>query len=234
MHHSWIVRLVSWSGAAAFALSLAYAARAYVVAFADVAPAATPWVVPALVNVLLFSAFALHHSVLARTGAKDAIVRLAGPEFERPLYVWMSSLLFLACCHWWQPLPGTVYAAPARWEPLFISVQLVGALVTIIAARRIDVRSLAGVRPPRTNALLQPLETSGLYGLVRHPIYFGWILMVLGAPVMTVTRASFALSSIVYLVVAVPFEERGLLAAHGETYRAYQRRVRARLVPGVY
>lgn len=234
VHQAWFVRLVSWSGAIVFALSLAYGIRAYVVGFAQVAPPGSPWFAPALLNVLLFSAFALHHSLLARTGVKDAVNRLAGPELERPLYVWLSSLLFLACCHWWQPLPGTLYAWPPRWEPVGMGVQWLGGLLTAIAARRLDVLALAGLRPARTDARLQPLETTGLYGWVRHPIYFGWILLVCGAPVMTMTRASFAVTSILYLVVAVPFEERGLVAAYGDTYRAYQRRVRARLVPGLY
>ena len=32
--------------------------------------------------------------------------------------------------------------------------------------------------PPRHVAL----ETGGLYGFVRHPLYFAWVLMVLGPP----------------------------------------------------
>jgi methanethiol S-methyltransferase len=93
---------------------------------------------------------------------------------------------------------------------------------------------LAGVRTRRANAPLRPLETHGLYALVRHPIYLGWVLLVLGAPDMTWTRASFAALSIVYLAAAVPYEERDLVAVYGQAYRAYQRRVPWRFVPRVY
>lgn len=234
MHQVWFVRLVRWSGALLFAISLAYGIRAYTVHFAATAKPGTPWMAPALVNVLLFTAFALHHSVLARTGIKSAVTRMAGPALERPLYVWLSSLLFLACCAGWQTLPGTLYAWPAGWAPVLVGVQCVGGLVTAVAARRLDVFALAGLKPPRDTSTAQPLETSGLYAWVRHPIYFGWILLVLGTPTMTMTRATFAVTSIAYLVIALPFEERGLIAEYGDAYRAYQRRVRARLVPGLY
>lgn len=234
MSATWFVRLVSWSGAIAFALSLALFGYAYAVLFDVVAPPARPWWPAAGVNLLLFSVFALHHSLLARTGLKRRVLRVVGPALERPLYVWLSSLLFAACCWWWQPLPGVWYAWPEGGRPVALGVQGLGLVVTLVAVRRLDAQALAGLRREHPDAPPRPLETSGLYGLVRHPIYFGWILFVLGAPVMTATRGLFALVSIAYLVAAVPFEERGLIAVYGERYRAYQRQVRARLVPGVF
>lgn len=225
---------MSWTGALAFVASLAYGIRAYVVDFSEVAPPGSPWTLPAVVNLLLFTAFALHHSVLARAGVKQVVVRTVGTALERPLYVWLSSVLFLLCCWLWQPLPGVLYAWPTAWRPWPVALQWIGGAVTLVAARRLDVLALAGLRQTAPDAPPRPLETSGLYGLVRHPIYFGWILLVLSAQVMTFTRVSFALISIAYLVAAVPFEERGLVAVYGEAYRAYQRKVRARLVPGVY
>ena len=70
--------------------------------------------------------------------------------------------------------------------------------------------------------------------MVRHPIYFGWVLFVAGAPLMTHTRLLFAVVSVAYLVVAIPLEERSLIANFGDPYLAYRRRVRWRMVPGIY
>ena len=69
---------------------------------------------------------------------------------------------------------------------------------------------------------------------MRHPIYLGWFLIVFGGPDMTWTRLEFAVVSSAYLVLAVPFEERSLVQAFGDTYRAYQRQVRWRIVPWVW
>ena len=51
---------------------------------------------------------------------------------------------------------------------------------------------------------------------------------------MTSTRLLFAVVSVAYLVIAIPFEERSLVESFGEPYRAYRRQVRWRMVPGVY
>lgn len=216
-----------------FAIALAYGVRAYVVDFAEVAPAGTPWLRPLLIDVALFSAFAVHHSLLTRPAVRQRVVGHVGVRAERPLYVWLASLLFLLCCRAWQPLPGVLLAWPAGAVPFVVAVQLAGAGITVLAARRIDILDLAGLRPASAEQP-RPLETRGLYGLVRHPIYFGWILLVLATPVLTMTRAVFAGISIAYLVVGVRFEERALVRAYGDEYLAYQRRVRSRLVPGVY
>ena len=79
-----------------------------------------------------------------------------------------------------------------------------------------------------------PLRTTGVYALVRHPIYLGWILLVFGTPSLNGTRLVFAAVSTLYLAIAVPWEERALLATFGAEYRTYQNRVRWRMVPGIY
>src|SRR5690606_11723823 len=122
---------------------------------------------------------------------------------------------------------GVLFAWPEAAVPFVVAVQVAGAVITALAVRRLDVLDLAGLRPAAPEGPRRPLETRGLYGLVRHPVYFGWILLVLATPVMTLTRAVFAGISIVYLVVAARFEERALVRAYGYGYRAYQQRVRA-------
>ena len=56
----------AWSGAVLFVASLTFFLYAYLVRFAAAAPPGS-WFPPAAVDVALFSAFALHHSLLART-----------------------------------------------------------------------------------------------------------------------------------------------------------------------
>ena len=51
---------------------------------------------------------------------------------------------------------------------------------------------------------------------------------------MTYSRLLFAVVSTAYLVAAIPWEEASLVEAFGEKYLAYQRRVRSRLLPGVW
>ena len=76
-------------------------------------------------------------------------------------------------------------------------------------------------------------KTIGPYGWVRHPIYLGWMLLVFGVGTMTMTRLVFAVVSSVYILIAIPFEERTIRAS-SPGYAEYMRRVRWKLVPHVY
>lgn len=226
-----------------FLLSLGFFLYSYLIRFGrsgDAGPIAQPLAIDAA----LFTAFALHHSIFARTRVKHLVHALVPPPLERSVYTWTSSVLFAVVCAWWQAVPGTVYSAPAPLALAGYAVQLLGLAVTIRSASRLDVFDLAGVRavsegrpanrPEGVAAGPKPLETAGLYGFVRHPIYLGWALFVFGAPHMTGTRFAFAAISTAYVAAAIPFEERSLRDSFGDDYRAYQRQVRWRMVPGVY
>ena len=230
--------LYAWFGAAAFVASLAYFLFTYIVTFGETA-AAGPALAPILVDVTLFSVFALHHSLFARTRLKAAVRAAVSPAMERTVYTWISSLLFIGVCWLWRPVPGVPYSMPAPWNWAGYAVQVAGIVLTVAGTRALDALDLAGVRPVLharrgTRPRHVPLQTSGVYGLVRHPLYFGWALFVFGAPHMTMTRFVFACVSTAYLAVAIPFEERALVETFGPEYAAYQQRVRSRMLPFVY
>ena len=238
---------IAWAGTAAFAASLLWFLYSYQVRFADpaavvasrVPSASDSAAAPMVANFLLFSAFAVHHSVFARSGAKRYVHARVPPELERSLYTWVASVLFAAVCWWWQPVPGTLYRLDGAGRALAYAVQVAGLALTIHASRLLDVLDLSGVRPVQRAAAGAPprhvpLKTDGIYGLVRHPLYFAWVLFVFAAPDMTATRASFAAISTLYLALAIPFEERALVDAFGEAYHDYRRNVRSRMIPGLY
>jgi methanethiol S-methyltransferase len=226
-------------GALVFAVALGVGAWRFV---ALGTPPAGGAVLPAaLVNAALFGAFALHHSVLAREPIKARVARLVSPRLERTTYVWVASLLFIAVCLAWQPIAGLVYDLEPPWAWGIGAIQLTGGVLTLDAARRIDLRVLSGLRmePPVTEPALgddrdSPIVAAGGYRVVRHPIYLGWVLLVWATPEMTTGRLVFAAISTAYLVAAVPFEERSLRRRFGAAYTAYTRQVRWRIVPGLF
>lgn len=231
--------IVAWIGAALFVASLVWFAYCYLVRFGQ-ATATDPVLGPVWVNLLLFSAFALHHSALARSGAKERIRRIAPAELERSLYTWVASLLFLTVCTWWQPVPGLLYQLHGPWRVGAWAIQLLAVVLTLRASQALGVLDLAGVRAVQRAEVAAapaehpPLSTRGLYGFVRHPLYFAWALFVFATPTMTGTRAAFAVISTAYLMIAIPWEERDLVATFGQKYEAYRRKVRTRMIPGVY
>lgn len=244
--------LFTWLGAALFFVSLAYFLLSYVTTFG--VPAAGGARAPAVAwNVSLFTLFALHHSVFARAPVRLWVARLMPAPMERSFYVWVASLMLIAVCALWQPVPGVAWNTNGALMWALRLLQATGVWLTLRSAVILDVRELAGVTVRTPDGLRPPpvqgdsevaaggpqasdveFTTTGPYGWVRHPIYAGWFLIVFAAAPMTMTRLVFALVSCVYLLIAIPLEERSMRAAAAGTYARYVAQVRWRLLPGVY
>ena len=81
----------------------------------------------------------------------------------------------------------------------------------------------------------QKVISSGPYALVRHPMYVGVLILAIGAPLAlgSYWGLLFLLITVTVLVLRILDEER-MLAAELDGYPAYMRKVRYRLVPGIW
>jgi protein-S-isoprenylcysteine O-methyltransferase Ste14 len=80
------------------------------------------------------------------------------------------------------------------------------------------------------------LVTTGVYGLVRHPMYAGFWLMALGQALLLPNWVAGPAGLIGFGVLffgRVAREEAMMISAFGDEYRAYMRRT-ARVVPWLY
>ena len=235
-------RPLALAGLLFFVDSLLYFVYRYVVVFGRETVGAISY--PAIaVDVLAFSIFALHHSLFARDLFRRLMARLVG-ALERSVYVWIASALFIAVCALWRPVAGVAWRVNqpvVAW--CIVAAQMVGIWLALRSAFLIDIRELSGLRQldknsvPAGRALSGPppeFKTRGPYGWVRHPIYSGWFLIVFAVPVMTMTRLVFAVTSSVYLLIAIPLEERSLRYSSQGAYERYMREVRWRLVPRLF
>ena len=222
-------RLFVWIGGALFVLALAATSYVYFVRWSQ--PSSTGGAAAVVQDGALITVFALHHSLFARDAVKGALARALPERLLRSVYVWTASLLLLAVLTFWQPVAGVLFDARGAAAVAHAVVQLTGVWLIARAVARIDPLDLAGIRQP---ARADPLQIRGPYAWVRHPLYLGWILALFGAATMTGDRLTFAVVTTTYLVVAIPFEERSLRRTYGETYAAYERSVRWRIVPFVY
>jgi protein-S-isoprenylcysteine O-methyltransferase Ste14 len=222
-------RAFVWAGGALFVGSLAYCLWWYLFALALV-PARVSW--SALgIDALLVGVFALHHSVLARESVKARVSGFVPEPLIRSVYVWTASVLLILVCAWWAPIGGELYDGRGGRRFVHAAVQLYGIWLIVQSVRGIDPLELAGIRRESARG---PLQIRGPYALVRHPLYFGWVLAVFGTAHMTGDRLAFAAITTLYLVIAIPWEERSLVRSFGEDYLRYTRQVRWRIVPFIY
>jgi protein-S-isoprenylcysteine O-methyltransferase Ste14 len=228
----------AWAGTLVFFVSLAYFLFSYATTFGIAAPDGG-LAAPVTWNVVLFTVFAMHHSVFARERVRAWVAQIFSSGLERSFYVWVASLLFIGVCALWRPVPGVAWAADGAMLWVLRLLQAIGVWLTLRSAAILDVLELSGVRQARAAAGGAPaaameFKTTGPYGWVRHPIYTGWFLMVLAASPMTMTRLVFAVVSCAYLVAAIPFEERSMRAASAGAYDAYASKVPWKLVPRLF
>jgi protein-S-isoprenylcysteine O-methyltransferase Ste14 len=222
-------RLFVWVGGVLFVTSLAVCAWWYLFVLGRPRPR-MGWL-PIVVDAILVTVFALHHSVFAREPIKRTMAAAIPDVLLRSVYVWIASLLLILVCLLWQPVGGDLYDATGWRAVAHASVQLAGIAVIAQSVRAIDPLELAGIRPSSGS---DGLQMGGPYRLVRHPLYSGWMLAAFGAAHMTGDRLAFAVLTSLYLMIAIPWEERSLVRSFGESYRRYQQQVRWRMIPFIY
>jgi protein-S-isoprenylcysteine O-methyltransferase Ste14 len=81
----------------------------------------------------------------------------------------------------------------------------------------------------------QPVISTGLYAIVRHPMYTAALALLLGTPLALgswwgLVPAALLLAALVWRLL----DEESYLARNLPGYTDYQRRVRTRLVPGIW
>ncbi len=123
------------------------------------------------------------------------------------------------------------------WSPVPTAICLVGAVLVAVG---LEVIALVVIQNNYAAATVQveagqTVVSTGLYGLVRHPMYTGNVIVMVGIPL--------ALGSYWGLVFVVPGlivfasrirDEEKMLQKDLDGYREYTRKVRYRLVPGMW
>jgi methanethiol S-methyltransferase len=190
-----------------------------------------------IINTALIGLFGLQHSAMARRGFKAVWTRILVPRaVERSTYVLASSLCLIVLFIFWQPMPGVVWSIQNELlSKVLVAVSLLGFGLLLVASFLINHFELFGLQQVylhATGAEARPIafKSPGLYKLVRHPIYVGFLIFAWVTPVMTVGHLLFAMGNLVYVLIGMRLEERDLVKEFGDTYTEYQSRVHG-LVP---
>jgi protein-S-isoprenylcysteine O-methyltransferase Ste14 len=192
-----------------------------------------PEVAPAyalVVDVLLVSLFGLQHSGMARARFKDVWSRLLPRPVERSTYV-LASCLTLGILYWqWRPLPEAMWQMTGAAAAAIHGLALLGLLLLAAGSLQTNHFDLVGLRQVwlfdrgRTCESL-PLHERGLYGIVRHPLMLGLLIVLWATPTLSAGRLLFAFVATVYILLGIRLEEWDLVRLYGAAYEDYRRRV---------
>lgn len=179
---------------------------------------------------LAVAAYYALHSLLSANGIKAKLTRLVPVRYYRLGFNLLATVLLAALF--------IVYFMVEKKQLWTLMKPMVfgGAILCIMgvswvtrAFKKYDLGEFTGLEQLRTGQ--QPVHTKlvvrGLNGRVRHPLYFGSLLLIWGVVLLLQNDASlaFAMISTIYLIIGSRLEEEKLVAQFGKAYQKYQREV---------
>jgi protein-S-isoprenylcysteine O-methyltransferase Ste14 len=185
----------------------------------------------------LLTIFALQHSIMARRWFKEWWTGIVPWAIERSTFVLAASLALLLLFWQWRPIGIAIWSVENAAARLVLWTLFAAGWGTVLVVtfliNHFDLFGLRQVWLPLVGRPYTPISfrTPLPYRFVRHPLYFGFLLAFWMTPTMTLAHLVFALATTAYIVLAIQFEERDLVAEHGAAYEAYRRSV-PMLLPG--
>ena len=187
-------------------------------------------------DVVLLGTFAVQHSVMARPAFKRWWTKIVPKPIERSTYVLLASLALVLMFWQWRPIDAVVWSvSDPVGAGLLTGLFWAGWAIVLVSAFLISHFELFGLHQVwvnlRQKTFADPVfHTPYLYGMVRHPIYLGFIIAFWASPTMTAGHLLFAGMTLAYILIAIQFEERDLVNLFGDAYRNYRKRV-SMLIP---
>jgi protein-S-isoprenylcysteine O-methyltransferase Ste14 len=164
--------------------------------------------------------------------------KMPGSDNQKGWDAILMPLILLIALSWLVIMP--LDARRFGWSPVFpLWLKVLGGVVLLPALylmfRATTDNTFLSARVRIQSERKQHVVSTGVYGFVRHPLYLGCILMMIGAPLLvgSVWGLIITLAGIVVLIVRIVGEEK-MLINELEGYPEYKTKVKYRLVPFVW
>ncbi len=188
-------------------------------------------ILPYLTLAGLWIIYFLLHSLLATSSVKNYVRRMSGIlyRYYRLLYNIFAIITLLPVLYYNARISSGLLIAPQAVEFVKFAGMVMatyGIIVIRLAFRHYDLRRFLGIKPAEKQEPL-PLQTSGIFRYVRHPLYAGTILIFIGFWLFSPTLANLVTSAmvIIYILIGIRPEERKLIKTYGQPYVSYQQQV---------
>ena len=190
-----------------------------------------------LILVVLWLLYGLIHSLFAANRTKNLFLGFMGIWFRyyRLIYSTLAVILLMPILWYQSILPQHMMYRP---QPFTILIGLFlaasGIMIVKISFGYYDLREFLGMYQVKGLSWEGPLRTEGILSKVRHPLYSGSILGLIGYLIFapSITNLVMAITLILYFMIGIHFEEKKLIQEFGDQYREYRHRVPS-LIPGL-
>jgi protein-S-isoprenylcysteine O-methyltransferase Ste14 len=142
-----------------------------------------------------------------------------------PLWIGMWCVAWAASYAWRDAL---IYDASRMWMASLL-LWVVTVFMYVNALRGLTLKRVIGRHELEPETQTDTLVTSGVHGLVRHPMYLGHICTMFGFAIGTGTWACYGLMAFAMVTgaVMIRYEERELHARFGQAWEKYCERTPA-------
>jgi len=179
-------------------------------------------------NISLVAGWGVIHSIMARPRFKAALTMVIAESAERATYVLVAGLTSIILTGYWMTVPGQIWHIGPSWAAyLLLGVFWFGWAFLLASTFAINHFDLFGLRQVFLNFKNQPrpplpFVKRAMYKYIRHPIQTGVLIGVWVTPLMSMTQIVLSLGFTAYIFIGLWFEERDLIAEHGESYLNYR------------
>jgi protein-S-isoprenylcysteine O-methyltransferase Ste14 len=179
---------------------------------------------------MLWILYCTVHSLFASNRIKDLFRDHAGNwyRFYRIAYSIFSVVLLLPVIWFQFSMMNKLLFEPNVFAILGgLALITGGIMVLIISFRHYDLHEFIGIRQIQGITNGQSMQDEGMLSLVRHPLYSGSILAVVGYFLFLPYLASLVMGIILilYFLLGIHLEEKKLVVEFGDEYKRYKQEV---------
>ena len=165
------------------------------------------------------------HSFLASLRVKEWSQQAFGLQlirFYRLVYNFFAGISFLAVLALLFFVPDhPLYLVPVPWSLFMVAGEILAAVTLLIGFRQTNAWEFIGIQQIEKGDCPSQLTTSGLYRIVRHPLYTAGLVFIWLVPLMTTNILAINIALTIYVAIGASLEERKLLREFGQDYADY-------------
>jgi protein-S-isoprenylcysteine O-methyltransferase Ste14 len=179
--------------------------------------------------ILSFIAWAVAHSWLATFEVKQQIsAKLSAAwltTYYRFAYNVFAAISFLPVLYFLSLDGGVLlYEMPGIIQPIAYAIQAAMLVLMVYSVFQTGLLQFVGLKPQVDKPDQAVFVATGMFKLVRHPIYTTSLIFLWVKPIVNSSTLVFTIIITIYILIGIQFEERRLLREFGDLYRDYKTR----------